>query len=235
MEIDIYSDVVCPWCYIGKRKLEQALESYDGDVTIRYRPFQLDPRPVDRPQPLLTALAGKFGGPDRVGEIVARVTGAAAGAGLHLDFDSALSANTFDAHRLVWFADQRGRAAEVIEALYRAHFTQGVDIGSPDALATVAAGAGLDEAEVRAFLDSPTGTAEVRADLAEARELGVSSVPTFVFAGKYAVTGAQDVDTLRGVLEEVRRREAAEAALHPVGVPSAGDKADGCTDDSCAV
>lgn len=233
VEIDIYSDVVCPWCYVGKRRLEQALESYDGDVTIRYRPFQLDPSPVDRPTPLLDALAGKFGGPGQVRQMTSRVTQVAAGAGLHLDFDRAVAANTFEAHRLVRFADQRGRATEVVEALFQAHFVDGVDVGSTDALVALAAGVGLDRTEVREFLASPAGIDEVRADLAEARELGVSSVPTFVFAGKYAVTGAQEVDSLRGVLDEVSRREAAEAVLRPVGTPAA--TGDGCTDDSCAV
>ncbi len=208
MEIEIYADVVCPWCYIGKRRLEQALAAFDGEVTVRYRPFQLDPAPVPESRPLTDALAAKFGGADRVREMFTHTTAVAAGDGLELRFDRAVAANTFDAHRLVWFADSRGLAGELVEALYRAYFTDGVDLGSRVALATIADGVGLDETEVRNFLDSANGVAEVRAELATARELGVSSVPTFVFAGKYAVTGAQDPETLRGALVEVARREA---------------------------
>jgi predicted DsbA family dithiol-disulfide isomerase len=208
VEIEIYADVVCPWCYMGKRRLERALESYDGDVTIRYRPFQLDPRPVDHPAPLIDAMAARFGGHERVRQMFAHTAGIAAGDGLELHSDRAVTANTFEAHRLVWFAETQGRAGEMLDALYRAYFTDSVDIGSRDALARVAEGIGLD---ARAFLDSDAGVAEVRAALAEARDLGVTSVPMYVFAGKYAVAGAQEPATLREVLAEVERREAADA------------------------
>ncbi|WP_405115081.1 DsbA family oxidoreductase [Micromonospora sp. NBC_01405] len=207
MEIEIYADVACPWCYIGKRRLEQALESYDGEVTVRYRPFQLDPSPVPTPQPLVSGLAAKFGSRERVEQMFTHVTGVAADAGLRLDFDRAVAANTFDAHRLVWYASRQGLAAETVDALYRAHFTDGVDVGSRVALARLAGGVGLDEAEVRAFLDSGEGSSEVTAELAAARELGVTSVPTFVLAGKYAVTGAQEPQTLLAALTEVEQRE----------------------------
>ncbi|MEH0969957.1 DsbA family oxidoreductase [Micromonospora sp. CPCC 205546] len=208
MEIEIYADVVCPWCYIGKRRLEQALESYDGEVTVRYRPFQLDPSPVPQPRPLVDAMAAKFGGPDRVRQMFGQVTEVAAQVGLTLDFDRALAANTFDAHRLVAWATDRGRAAETVDALYRAHFTDGVDVGSRDALAGLAAEVGLDAAEARRFLDSDERTAELADELATARQIGVTSVPTFVLAGRYAVTGAQEPETLLAALAEVDRREA---------------------------
>lgn len=208
MEIDIYADVVCPWCYIGKRRLEQALESYDGEVTVHYRPFQLDPSPVPEPQPLLDALATKFGPQAR--QMVGHVTGVAAGVGLKLDFDRAVAANTFDAHRLIAWAAERGRAAEMVDALYRAHFTDGVDVGSRDALAALAGEVGLDAAEARRFLDSDERVAELTTELETARQIGVSSVPTFVLAGKYAVTGAQEPATLLAALTEVVRRESAD-------------------------
>ncbi|HEX5542450.1 MAG TPA: DsbA family oxidoreductase [Micromonospora sp.] len=237
MEIEIYSDVVCPWCYIGKHRLERALESYDGDVTLRFRPFQLDPRPVEQPRPLLDSLAEKFGGPDRVRQITDHTTRVAAEEGLELRFDRAVAANTFDAHRLIWYADSRGRGPEVAEVLYRAYFTDGVDVGSRSALATLAAEVGLEEAEVRDFLDSPLGRKEVAADLAAAQQLGVASVPTFVFAGKYVVTGAQEPETLRSVLDEVNRRLAADAGLQPISGAEKGAAATAgeCTDGSCAV
>lgn len=209
MEIEIYADVVCPWCYIGKRRLEQALESHDGEVTVRYRPFQLDPSPVPEPRPLVEAMAAKFGGPDRARQMFGHVTEVAAGAGLKLDFDRAVAANTFDAHRLVSWATDRGRAAETVDALYRAHFTGGVDVGSREALAALAGEVGLDQAEARRFLDSDERVDELSAELATARQIGVTSVPTFVLAGRYAITGAQEPETLLAALAEVERRESA--------------------------
>ncbi|MBQ0891519.1 DsbA family oxidoreductase [Micromonospora purpureochromogenes] len=207
MEIEIYADVVCPWCWIGKRRLEQALASYGGDVTVRYRPFQLDPTPVTEPKPLVEAMAAKFGGRERAEAMFAQVTEVAAGVGLDLRFDRAVQANTFEAHRLIRYATERGLAEEMVEALYAAHFTDGVDLGSRDALVELAGKVGLDETEVRDHLDSPVGRREVAADLTAAQQLGVSSVPTFVLAGKYAVTGAQEPETLLAALSEVERRE----------------------------
>ena len=209
MEIEIYADVVCPWCWIGKRRLEQALAGYDGEVTVRFRPFQLDPTPVTEPKPLIEALGAKFGGRDKAEGMAAHVTQVAKGAGIDMRFDRAVAANTFEAHRLVRFATERGRAAELVERLYRAHFQDGIDVGSTDALVTLAGEVGLDEAEAREYLESNLGRREVAADLSAAHQLGVSSVPTFVLAGKYAMTGAQEPETLLAALHEVAQREAA--------------------------
>ncbi|GAB4104886.1 protein disulfide isomerase FrnE [Micromonospora taraxaci] len=209
MEIEIYADVICPWCYIGKRRLDQALASYEGEVTVRYRPFQLDPSPVPEPLPLVQALAGKFGGPERARQMVDHVTQVAAGDGLRLDYDRAVIANTFDAHRLVSYATDHGRAAEMVEALYQAHFNNGVDVGSREALAALAGDIGLDAADARRFLDSDERVADVEAQLATARDLGITGVPMFVLAGKYAVSGAQEVQTLLAAIAEVEQREAA--------------------------
>ncbi|MFE9193192.1 DsbA family protein [Micromonospora sp. NPDC007208] len=209
MEIEIYADVICPWCYIGKRRLDEALASYEGDVTVRYRPFQLDPSPVPQPVPLVEALAGKFGGPERARQMVDHVTQVAAADGLRLDYDRAVIANTFEAHRLVSWATDQGRAADMVEALYQAHFNHGVDVGSREALATLAGEIGLDAADARRFLDSDERVADVAADLAAAGDLGITSVPTFVLAGKYAVSGAQEVQTLLAALAEVEQRESA--------------------------
>ncbi|SCE80503.1 DsbA family oxidoreductase [Micromonospora chokoriensis] len=209
MEIEIYADVICPWCYIGKRRLDEALAGYEGDVTVRYRPFQLDPSPVPEPLPLVQALAGKFGGPERARQMVDHVTQVAAGDGLRLDYDRAVIANTFDAHRLVAYATDHGRAAEMVEALYQAHFNNGVDVGSREALAALAGDIGLDAADARRFLDSDERVADVEAQLATARDLGITGVPMFVLAGKYAVSGAQEVQTLLAAIAEVEQREAA--------------------------
>ncbi len=210
MEIDIYADVVCPWCWIGRRRLEQALTSYDGKVDVRHRPFQLDPSPVIAPVPLLDALAAKFGGPDQARQMTAQVTEIGASVGLDLRFERAIAANTFDAHRLINWATAGGRGGEAVEALHRAHFTEGIDIGSRDALAKVAGTIGLDDAEARRFLDSTEGVAELTAELTAARQIGVTSVPTFVLAGKYAVTGAQEPATLLAALTEVDKRESTD-------------------------
>jgi predicted DsbA family dithiol-disulfide isomerase len=206
MKIEIWSDLVCPWCYIGKRRIEQAVSEYDGDVTLTYRAYQLDPSPVPTPRPLLDALGEKFGAPDQVRAMVDRVRAIAASDGLDLDFDTAVAANTFDAHRLIRWALDQGRQADMVEALHRAHFGDGVNLGSIKALAALATPLGLDADAAFAYLDSQAGSDEVRADLDLARDLGISSVPTFVLNGRYAVVGAQDAMTLRAALNQAAAR-----------------------------
>ncbi|MEU8239260.1 DsbA family oxidoreductase [Actinoplanes missouriensis] len=212
MDIQVWSDVICPWCYIGKRRLEKAVRAFDGTVTVTYRAYQLDPSPVPEPLPIKQVMAGKFGGWQRAEEMFAHVTAIAAGEGLTLDFDRAVAANTFPAHRLIAWAATRERQADMLDALQAAHFTHGVDIGSADALAAVAGSIGLDEGAARDYLMTDAGSAAVQVDLAEARELGITSVPSFVIDGKYAVQGAQETPTLLAAFEEITRREAADAA-----------------------
>lgn len=212
MEIQVWSDVICPWCYIGKRRLEKALAEFSGDVTVTFRAFQLDAAPVPQPLPIKEALAAKFGGRERAEQMFAHVTTLAAGDGLRLDFDRAIAANTFDSHRLIAWAAGQGRQLEMVDALQRAHFADGVDIGSRAALATVAGSIGLEPGAAFAYLESDGGVEAVRADLAEARELGVTSVPTFVIEGKYAIQGAQEPATLMSALEEVARRESVDVS-----------------------
>jgi predicted DsbA family dithiol-disulfide isomerase len=207
VDIDIYSDVVCPWCYIGKRRLGTALADFDGDTRLTFKPFQLDPSMPHDARPLLDWLGPKFGGPERARRITAHTTEVAAADGLVLNYETAVIANTFEAHRLVWFATNAGAGPEMVEALHRAHFAAGRNIGSHDDLAVIAAEVGLEESAVREFLDSDNGKAEVTAEIENAYTLGISSVPTFVLAGKYAVTGAQDPQTLLAALREVQRRE----------------------------
>lgn len=206
VEIEIWSDVVCPWCYIGKTRLDAALADYPGEVTVRWRAFQLDPGASSSGEPVVAALAAKFGGPDRAAQVFASTAATAAEDGLTLRFDQAVQANTFDAHRLIWFAGQHGKQAELVAALHAAHFTEGLNIGSRTVLAAIAADHGLDAG---AFLDSDAGSAEVAADLQEAAELGVASVPTFVIDGRYAVPGAQPVEVFAQVFAEVDRLSAA--------------------------
>lgn len=211
MDIQVWSDVVCPWCYLGKRRLETAIAQFDGDITVTFRAFQLDPSPVPAGLPLKEGMAAKVGGRERADQMLAHVTSVAAGDGLRLDFDRAVAANTFDSHRLIAWAAGRNRQAELLEALQQAYFTDGRDIGSAAVLASVAGSIGLDEAAAAGYLSSKAGTTAVNTDLAEARELGVSSVPFFLVDGKYAVQGAQEAATLVAAFEEIARREAADA------------------------
>ncbi|HEU4347007.1 MAG TPA: DsbA family oxidoreductase [Actinoplanes sp.] len=212
MDIQVWSDVVCPWCYLGKRRLEEALRGFPGLVTVTYRAYQLDPSPVPGPTPIKAAMAAKFGGRERAEHMFAHVTRVAAGDGLALDFDRAIAANTFDAHRLIAWAAQQGRQAAMLDALQRAHFIDGVDIGSHQALARVAGKIGLDEASALAYLRSTAGDDPVKADITAARELGITSVPTFVIDGRYAIQGAQEPETMRTAFAEIARREGVDAA-----------------------
>ena len=179
---------------------------------MRYRPFQLDPATPRGPRPLLDWLGPKFGGPERARAITARTTRVAAEAGIEMRFEDALIANSFEAHRLVWFAHRAGVGPEVVEALHAAHFTEGRDIGSAEELTAIGVAAGLDESAVRDFLGSDEGRDEVHAAIDEAYSLGITAVPTFVFAGKYAVSGAQEPETPLQVLREVQRRESEPAS-----------------------
>jgi len=212
VEIEIYADVVCPWCYIGKRRLEQALASYDGEVTLRWRAFQLDPGAPHEGMPLVRWLGARYGGEDRARQMFARAAAVGASVGLRLDFERAIAGNTLDAHRVIWFAGTPGAVpfgagpdtqAHVVEALHRSHFTDGLDLTDHEVLTAVADEVGLDPDRVRRMLGSDEGVAEVRAEMATARQLGVTGVPTFVFAGRYAVSGAQEPETLRQVLAEL--------------------------------
>jgi predicted DsbA family dithiol-disulfide isomerase len=211
VDIQVWSDVICPWCYLGKRRLEKALTEFPGDVKVTYRAYQLDPSPVPQGLPIKEALAAKFGGMAQADQMFGHVTAVAAADGLTLDFDRAIAANTFDAHRLIAWAAGQDRQTGMLEALQRAHFQDGIDVGSHPALAHVAASIGLDGAAALAYLASDAGTGAVNADLEEARELGITSVPTFVVDGKYAVQGAQESATLVAALEEITRREGVDA------------------------
>ena len=205
MNIEVWSDVICPWCYLGKRRLERALEG--GDVTMTFRAYQLDPSPVPAPLPIKQVMAAKLGGPERAEEMFAHVTAVAATEGLTLDFDRAIIANTFDAHRLVAWAAAQELQLHMIETLQRAHFTDGVDLGSHAELAQLAGSIGLDARAAFDYLATPAGTDAVNADLAEARELDITSVPTFVVDRRFVIQGAQETAVLRSALDEIARRE----------------------------
>lgn len=235
MDIEIFSDVVCPWCWIGERKLLAALEDFTGaPVNVRWRAFQLDPSATSEGTPLVNWLAGRYGGEATARRMFSQVTSVASEVGLELNFDKAISANTLDAHRLIWWsASLPGDAhRQMVEALHRAHFTDGLDLGSVDDLVSVTASLGHDPSVVRGFLESPGGLDEVRQELETGREYGITGVPMFIFAGKYAISGAQDPATFREVLDEVVRREGPSPLT--VLSPSGADGAT-CEDDSCAI
>ncbi|GLW96720.1 DSBA oxidoreductase [Microtetraspora sp. NBRC 16547] len=235
MKIEIFSDVVCPWCYIGHARLKKAVQLFDGEVEVVHRPFQLAPDAVSNGEPLLPSLARKFGGPAQVEQMTRRVAQAAAEDGLELDFERAIQANTFEAHRLIWLAQRAGRGAEAAEWLFRAHFEEGLDVGDPATLAKLAAEMGIT--------DTGEGADEVRAELARARDLGISGVPLFLFEGQFAVSGAQPVETLVAALREVQARTAiataqrapGDAAAQDTGQGSAQGDGDACDDGFCAV
>jgi predicted DsbA family dithiol-disulfide isomerase len=218
--VDVYSDVVCPWCYIGKRRFEGGLElladedlGVDFDVT--YRPFQLDPTAAPGVAgPVVDAYARKFGGPERAAEIIDHLSRTAADVGLDFHMDRALRANTLLAHRLIWLAEQPDSPVTqdaMKERLLKAYFTDGTHIGDPDALADCAAEIGFDRDDIAAFLDSDRGAAEVAAQLDAAREQGITAVPTYVFNGTWQVPGAQEPETFAIVLRKMAAKATAAA------------------------
>jgi len=211
LRIDIWSDIACPWCYVGKRRLEQALArfSHRDDVEVVWRAFELDPsapRVRDPQQSYAERLARKYGTtPAQAQAMIDRMVDTAAGDGLALRFDHIRPGNTFDAHRLLHLAHERGVQDALKERMLRAYLTEGQAIGEPDVLAPLAREVGLDEREVADLLAGDRCAAEVRQDEALARELGISGVPFFVLAGRLGVSGAQPADVLLGALDRAWR------------------------------
>ena len=208
MLLEVWSDVICPWCYIGKRNLEAALAGFEhaDEVEIRWRSFELDPSaPTEGSLDLAASLAAKYR-TDHAGalEMLDRVTAVAAGVGLTYRFDLAQRANTFNAHRVIQFAHQVGGASlqgAVKERLMAGYFTEGAAIAEPVTLAKLAEEAGLDGGSVTALLDGDDLTAEVRADEQRARDLGISGVPFFLVENAAGVSGAQAPDRMLLMLQ----------------------------------
>lgn len=232
--VEIWSDIVCPWCYIGKRRFEAALGRFEhaDEVEVRWRSFELDPAaPVRRSAPMAEHLAAKYGiSVDQAAERLAAMDDLAAAEGLHYDLARTQGGNTFDAHRLLHLASEKDAAigGTLKEALLHAYFEENRPIGDREVLVDAAVRAGLDPGAIRETLASDRFAAEVRADEAEARELGCTGVPFFVFDRSFAVPGAQDAETFLIVLRRAWDRS------HPDGVVPAA-VAGTCTDDSCAV
>ncbi|WP_030271457.1 DsbA family oxidoreductase [Streptomyces sp. NRRL B-24484] len=235
MKVEIYSDIACPWCYIGKRRFEQALDRFPGKdgVEVVYRPYQLVPDAPEQASPHRAWLAERYG-PQSVA-MDARVTELGAAEGITYDFDAALHANTFLGHRLLHLAETEYGAAvqaDVKERLLKAHFTDGTDIGDRTALTAIAVAAGMDGERVAGYLTGEEGVEEVRDQLDRARSLGITAVPTFVFEGRWAVQGGQEADTFLRVLQQVAEET---GALVPAPGTGPDDDAAACADGSCAV
>ena len=207
MQVEIWSDVVCPWCYLGKRYFEQALERFPhrDEVEVIYRSFELDPSaPPGVTTPTVEALASKYGlGPEQAREAQRQMERRAAQAGLTFRMEDLRSGNTRDAHRLLQLARARGRQAELAERLHRAYFTDQASIFDHAALAGFAADVGLDRDEALAVLASGEYGEAVEADEEVARSFGVSGVPFFVIDRRYGISGAQPAETIAAVLERV--------------------------------
>ncbi|GMA14033.1 DsbA family oxidoreductase [Deinococcus metallilatus] len=235
LRVDIWSDIACPWCYIGKRRLEQALQGFPqrDQVEVVWHSFELDPSaPVQGPLSLRDGLARKYRRtPEQAQEMLDSMTHTAAGEGLDYHFERAQPTNTFLAHQLLHLAAEKGLGDAMKERLLRAYLSEGEFLGDRETLVRLASEVGLDAAEVRAALESGKYAQAVRQDEAQAQALGISGVPFFVLGGKYGVSGAQSPDVLRGALEQVWKE------THPAPLTLLGQDtpAEGCEDGQCAL
>jgi predicted DsbA family dithiol-disulfide isomerase len=206
MNIEVVSDVVCPWCYVGKRRLEAALaQSDDAVVAVRWRPFQLDPTIPSEGLDRRAYMRAKFRDDARLAEVHARLRDVGAEVGIDFDFEAiSRSPNTLDAHRLIRWAAASGVQDEVVERLFSAYFEHGRDIGDRSVLAEIAGECGMDaEAVERRVAGDGDGEA-VRAEIDEAQSLGVTGVPFFIFASRFAVSGAQSAEVLARAIKSAR-------------------------------
>jgi predicted DsbA family dithiol-disulfide isomerase len=229
--IDVWSDVACPWCYVGKRRLEGALARFPhrDDVRVTWHAFELDPgAPRVRPAGVshVERIAKKYGMPIEKAEAATKnLVEVAAADGITMRFDRIHGGNTFDAHRVIHLAGERGLQDAVKERLLLGYFTEGESIGEPEVLVRLASEAGLDAEEVRAMLASDAHTSAVRSDEEQASELGIRGVPFFVIAGRFGVSGAQPVDVLLSALSK------GWDATHDAKAPVEGAV---CGPDGCA-
>jgi predicted DsbA family dithiol-disulfide isomerase len=210
MRIDVWSDIACPWCYLGKHRIERALAQFGGEHEVVFHAFELNPgapKTYDDGLSHTERLAKKFGrSPAEIETMHERMRGLGTEDGIDFHFDRVKGGNTFDAHRLVQLGLERGVQNAVKERLMKAYFDDGEPIADREVLARLGAEAGLDATEVREMLASDRYTAEVRADEAQAQELGVTGVPFFVLAGKVGVPGAQAIDVLLQALAQAQAR-----------------------------
>ncbi|SET32055.1 DsbA family oxidoreductase [Oceanicella actignis] len=203
--LDIISDPICPWCYIGKVKLDRALEAAgENPFDITWRPFQLNPDMPPEGMDRRAYLEAKFGGPERAAQVYAAIAQAARDAGLDIDFSRiARTPNTLDAHRLILWSRATGNQSAVVSQLFRRYFQLGQDISDHEVLIDAARAAGMEPEVVARLLASDADKDEIRRQDAAAREMGVSGVPTFIVAGRHVLQGAQETELWSQVIDEL--------------------------------
>ncbi len=213
VKLDILSDPICPWCYIGKANLDRALEQRpDHPFVIEWHPFQLNPDMPRDGMDRRAYLEAKFGGKDGAVRAYAPVVEHAATAGLEIDFDAMKrTPNTLDAHRLIMWAGIEGRQTAIVSSLFRAYFNEGRDIGNHDTLADIADACGMDASVILRLLATDEDTQTVQDKDASAREMGVNSVPTFIVASQHAVPGAQPTELWLKVMDEIIEQRTEDA------------------------
>jgi predicted DsbA family dithiol-disulfide isomerase len=205
LKIDVYSDVICPWCYLGKKRLEEALKvsGKAGEAEVHFLPYELNPGTPAEGLDHKKHLAEKFGGTHMLDQAHARLTALGKEAGIDYHFDDIQrTPNTLKAHRILWLAEKEGGGNEAHNAFFKAYFTEGKDLGDQRTLIEVAVSAGLDRAKVEKLLKGNDFEAEVRGAEEKAYDIGVNGVPFFVFNDQFAVSGAQDVKTFVKALEK---------------------------------
>ncbi|MBO9396933.1 DsbA family oxidoreductase [Shimia sp. R9_1] len=212
IKLDIISDPICPWCFIGKTRLEKALaEVEDHPFVIEWHPFQLNPDMPDEGMDRREYLETKFGGKENAVRVYGEIERHAREEGLDIDFAAMKrTPNTINAHRLIHWAGIEQKQNAVVDALFAAYFNEGRDIGDTDVLADIADSAGMDAAMVRKLLDSDADVDDIRARDAHSRKMGVNSVPTFIVANQHAVPGAQPADLWLKVIADLKAQTAAE-------------------------
>lgn len=217
VKLDIISDPVCPWCYIGKTNLEAALaQRPDHPFVIEWHPFQLNPDMAADGADRRAYLDAKFGGPDKAAAIYARITDHAASVGLTLHLDAIQrTPNTVNAHRLIHWAGIEDKQDEAVDALFAAYFTDGRDIGSTEVLADIADTIGMDASVVARLLASDADADDIRARDVHSRQMGVSAVPTFIVAHRHAVQGAQPAEVWVQIIDDILAQDVAAAAALP--------------------
>lgn len=233
MKIEVWSDYVCPFCYIGKRTLEKALKQsgFESQAEVSFKSYQLDPAvPVDSQVSTYEYLAKKMGQSiEQAKEMSKGVAEHARTVGLECDFDNTVQANTFAAHRLVKWSESLGKDAEMTENLLHSYFAEARHVGKSEVLLDIAETSGLPREDAQAILSSDRFAEEVKADIMEAEQIGVQGVPFFVVNRKYAFSGAQPLESFVEALEQI----AEEEGIRPASKPMSRKKTTFCTGDSC--
>ncbi|MBL1221058.1 DsbA family oxidoreductase [Chryseobacterium sp. L7] len=232
MKIEIWSDVMCPFCYIGKHNFEQALEKlpFKNEVEVEWKSFQLDPTlDASKSQNTIEYFKEKKGFPaEQAAQMIGQVAQMGKGAGIDFNFEKALVINTYTAHKLLHLAKKHGKASEMEESLFKAHFIDGKNVGDLDELISLAENVGIDKDEARQALTSDELNSEISKDIQEAQHNGITSVPFFVLNGKYAVSGAQPAEVFAQALEQTYKE-----TVSPFQDLSQGGAS--CDTDGCSV